>query len=326
MNLKELQAPLRARYTEDPDSARVTLTVRSGSRAIGTYAAPVSLLIRNVLFTIVVPGAGAVWIPRSILLRTDGTIDPRAWYAVVLIAAGFGLYLWCVSLFGRVGRGTPGPWDAPRRFVVVGPYRWVRNPMYVAVLTVVLGEAWLFLSSPLVVYAGVLAVGFHLFVTGYEERTLRRRFGEEYVAYLRTVPRWIPRAPGRVSPERGGGSRRSFARGLDGDEHLGSIPTIGGSCASTRPKRTGTTASAQIIRASPGRRCPTAGAFTKRVKTRREGPPSFGLMALPTRIAKPESARGEVAQTADPLERRGLRVAELGQRGGGGCLHKDGWP
>ena len=106
-----------------------------------------SLLIRNVLFTLVVPGVGAVWIPRSILLRTDGAIDPRAWVATAVIAAGFGLYLWCVSLFGRVGRGTPGPWDAPRRFVAIGPYRWVRNPMYLAVLTVVLGEAWLFLFA-----------------------------------------------------------------------------------------------------------------------------------------------------------------------------------
>ena len=76
-----------------------------------------------------------------------------------------------------MGGGTPGLWDAPRRFVATGPYRWVRNPIYVAALLVVLGEAWLFMSFWLLAYAGAMAVFFHLFVTGYEERTLHRRFG-----------------------------------------------------------------------------------------------------------------------------------------------------
>ncbi len=73
--------------------------------------------------------------------------------------------------------------------------RWARNPIYLAALLVVGGEAWLFLSLPLLVYAGAMAVFFHLFVIGYEEPTLRRRFGETYVEYLRTVSRWIPRPP-----------------------------------------------------------------------------------------------------------------------------------
>jgi protein-S-isoprenylcysteine O-methyltransferase Ste14 len=110
-----------------------------------------------------------------------------------MIAAGAALYIWCVSAFAIVGRGTPGPWDAPRHLVAVGPYRWVRNPIYVAALTVVLGEAWLFLSFQLLIYSGVMAIVCHLFVMGYEEPTLRRRFGDSYLAYLRTVPRWIPR-------------------------------------------------------------------------------------------------------------------------------------
>ena len=117
------------------------------------------------------------------------------WPAVVVIALGAALYFWCLSLFATVGRGTPGPWDAPRRVVVVGPYRWVRNPIYVAALLVVVGEAWLFLSLPLLLYAGALAVGVHLFVVGYEEPTLRRRFGDEYAAYQQRVRRWVPRPP-----------------------------------------------------------------------------------------------------------------------------------
>jgi protein-S-isoprenylcysteine O-methyltransferase Ste14 len=156
---------------------------------------PLSLAVRSIVFTVLVPGSGAVWVPWWILTRGGATPEPAAWYALGLIAPGAALYLWCLSLFAVVGRGTPGPWDAPRRFVAVGPYRLVRNPIYISALLVVLGEAWLFLSAPLFVYAIVLAVGVHLFVVGYEEPTLRRTFGDTYAHYLRTVPRWIPRPP-----------------------------------------------------------------------------------------------------------------------------------
>ncbi len=155
-----------------------------------------SLLIRNFLFTVVVPGLGAVWFPWWILSRGGVTPEPAVWYAVSVIIMGAALYLACLWVFATVGRGTPGPWDAPRQIVAVGPYCWVRNPIYIAALLVVVGEAWLFLSFSLLVYAGTMAVLFHLFVISYEEPTLRRRFGETYVEYLRTVPRWIPRRPG----------------------------------------------------------------------------------------------------------------------------------
>jgi protein-S-isoprenylcysteine O-methyltransferase Ste14 len=154
-----------------------------------------SLLVRNLIFTVVVPGAGAVYGPWWILTRGDASPTPTAWPAVAVIVVGAAGYLWCLWVFATVGRGTPGPWDAPRRVVAVGPYRWVRNPMYLAALLVVLGETWLFLSLPLLLYAGALAVLVALFVIGYEEPTLRRRFGESYVQYRRTVPRWIPRRP-----------------------------------------------------------------------------------------------------------------------------------
>ena len=156
-----------------------------------------SLLIRNFLFTVVVPGLGAVWIPWWLLSRSGVISEPVAWQAVALIGIGAALYFWCLSVFAIVGRGTPGPWDAPRRFVTVGPYRWVRNPIYIAALLVVVGEAWLFRSLPLLLYAGAMAIFVHLFVVGYEEPTLRRSLGETYAEYLRTVPRWIPRPPRR---------------------------------------------------------------------------------------------------------------------------------
>jgi protein-S-isoprenylcysteine O-methyltransferase Ste14 len=155
------------------------------------------LALRNLLFTLVVPGLGAIYAPWWILTRDAASPKVVVGPAVVVIALGAALYCWCLWVFATVGRGTPGPWDAPRRFVTVGPYRWVRNPIYLAALLVVLGEAWLFLSFPLLLYAGVMAAGVHLFVIGYEEPTLRRRFGDEYAEYRRHVWRWIPRRPRR---------------------------------------------------------------------------------------------------------------------------------
>jgi protein-S-isoprenylcysteine O-methyltransferase Ste14 len=156
-----------------------------------------SLPLRNLMFTLVVPGAGAIYAPWWILTRGGTTPRPVAWDGLALIVSGFCVYLWCLRLFAAVGRGTPGPWDAPRRFVAVGPCRWVRNPIYLGALLVLVGEAWLFASIPLLVYVGAAAVGVHLFVVSYEEPTLQRRFGYEYDAYRRNVSRWLPRRPTR---------------------------------------------------------------------------------------------------------------------------------
>jgi protein-S-isoprenylcysteine O-methyltransferase Ste14 len=79
--------------------------------------------------------------------------------------------------------------------VAAGPYRWVRNPIYVAALLVVAGQAWLFGSLAVLAYAIAMAMTFHIFVMGYEERALRRRFGPAYQEYRRTVPRWLARPP-----------------------------------------------------------------------------------------------------------------------------------
>ena len=156
----------------------------------------VSLVLRNLVFTIVVPGAGGVYVPWLILSRHDGQLPAvAAWYAVPVIIAGLCLYAWCVFAFGNTGRGTPGLWDAPRRLVATGPFAYVRNPIYLAALLIVSGEAWLFLSPGLLLYAAALAVAFHVFIVGYEEPRLRARFGEPYVAYCRVVSRWRPRPP-----------------------------------------------------------------------------------------------------------------------------------
>ncbi len=157
------------------------------------------LALRDVLFTLAIPGLGGVCVPWLILTAGATTPQPAVWPATLLIAAGAASYVRCLWLFATVGRGTPATWDAPNRLVTVGPYRWVRNPIYVGAFLIVLGQAWLFLSPSLLLYAILLALGFHALVVGYEEPTLRRRFGEDYEAYRRGVPRWLPRRPKRGS-------------------------------------------------------------------------------------------------------------------------------
>jgi protein-S-isoprenylcysteine O-methyltransferase Ste14 len=95
--------------------------------------------------------------------------------------------------FVREGHGTPAPIAPTVHLVVGGPFQWVRNPGYIAVVSLVVGQAFLFGSWPVLAYAALLAVAFHLFVVMYEEPTLRRQFGEEYAAYCSRVPRWFPR-------------------------------------------------------------------------------------------------------------------------------------
>ena len=158
-----------------------------------------SLALRNILFTIVVPGAGGLYVPWLILNQDGRLPTPVAWYAMPVIVAGVALYTWCVWEFATTGRGTPGLWDAPRRVVAAGPYRWVRNPIYIAAFLIVAGEAWLFGSVGVLLYAAGLVAACHLVIVGYEEPRLRRRFGDSYEAYLHTVSRWTPRRPARVA-------------------------------------------------------------------------------------------------------------------------------
>ena len=117
------------------------------------------------------------------------------WIAAVLSVMGFGVALRCVWDFGRTGHGTPAPVAPPKRLVVVGFYRYVRNPMYVGFLTGWTGLWVVFGKGNLgaIGVACLVVMGVHLFVIGYEEPTLRRMFGAEYEEYCRNVRRWIPR-------------------------------------------------------------------------------------------------------------------------------------
>ena len=149
--------------------------------------------LRTLIFTIVVPAAVTVYAPWWMLSRSSAP-GPAGWrwIALVPIAAGVATYLRCALDFGRA-RGTPAPIDPPKELVATGLYRFTRNPMYVGVACIVWGEALLFGSWGLAFFAAAVCVGFHLFVTLYEEPSLRRRFGEAYERYCRAVPRWLPR-------------------------------------------------------------------------------------------------------------------------------------
>ena len=154
---------------------------------------------RALLFTLFVPGTATVAVPALLLTRVTEPwpfdLGPFRFAGLPVLAAGAVLGLWCIVDFVRVGRGTPAPWDPPARLVTRGPYVWVRNPMYAGVLLVVAGEAVLYESGLLAVYAGALFLAFHLFVRFHEEPNLRRRFGDDYGRYLSSTPRWLPRPP-----------------------------------------------------------------------------------------------------------------------------------
>jgi len=140
-----------------------------------------------VTVTLVVPG---------LILWRNGA-DGGSWALVlvgaVLVTAGVALVAWTATLFARVGRGTIAPWDPASRLVVLGPYHHVRNPMISGGLAVLLGEAAIFASVPLLLwFAGVFAAN-ALYLPLVEEPGLRKRFGADYDAYRANVPRWLPR-------------------------------------------------------------------------------------------------------------------------------------
>lgn len=155
------------------------------------------LLLRSIFFTFLLPGTVTVLIPYWIVSsrRAETSANhPIRYLGIPLILFGAAGLLWCIWDFFTHGRGTLAPIDPPKHLVVRGLYRCVRNPMYVAVVTILTGEAIFFISGSVLLEAAVFFSLAYLFVVFYEEPTLRRQFGESYERYLRTVGRWIPRS------------------------------------------------------------------------------------------------------------------------------------
>lgn len=133
------------------------------------------------------PGIVAFLVPW--LLRPVGGRISVA--GLPLVIAGIGLLLWCVRDFSVAGRGTLAPWAPPEHLVVIGLYRLSRNPMYIAVLTILCGWAATFGSRTLFIYVAFIAVAFHLRVVFGEETWLARPHGAQWTAYRAHVPRWV---------------------------------------------------------------------------------------------------------------------------------------
>jgi protein-S-isoprenylcysteine O-methyltransferase Ste14 len=157
----------------------------------------VLLLLKNILFTVLVPGTVAVYLPLRVVTQPPAVLsfDWRTSQLVALLPLLLGatIYFWCLWDFAVKGRGTPAPIDAPKRLVVRGLYKYNRNPMYVGVLLVIAGWAVWLQSKPVLIYGAVVAIFFHLFVVLVEEPLLKRKFGEAYLRYCGEVGRWLPR-------------------------------------------------------------------------------------------------------------------------------------
>src|SRR5215469_2404399 len=156
-----------------------------------------SAILGSLLFLLVAPGFVVGVVPWWI----TGWRFPRPWPAMAgfrvlgaaLMAAGIALLLDSFARFAWRGLGTPAPVAPTRHLVVTGLYRFVRNPMYLAVVAAILGQALLFANTRLVLYGLMVWAACHLFVILYEEPKLRGTFGSEYQRFCQHVPRWIPR-------------------------------------------------------------------------------------------------------------------------------------
>lgn len=155
----------------------------------------VGLTLRSLFWTILFPGVVTGFVPWRFFGTGQSPLawsSPITWLGLACAAAGAALLGACVVEFARRGRGTLSPVDPPRHLVVSGLYRFVRNPMYLSVTAILLGEVLATRDGSLALYWAVWFAAVNLFVMAYEEPALRRQFGAEYEEYARRVGRWIP--------------------------------------------------------------------------------------------------------------------------------------
>ena len=154
-------------------------------------------VLGSALFFAVAPSsvAGLVpwWITRWEFRPPFFDLDATRAVGILLIVAGLPGLVDSFARFALQGLGTPAPIAPTQNLVVTGLYRYVRNPIYVAVVAVILGQAVLFADWRLLGYGALIWLAFHIFVLAYEEPTLRQSYGAEYESYRANVPRWLPR-------------------------------------------------------------------------------------------------------------------------------------
>jgi len=155
-----------------------------------------AVFFRAITYAVLFIGLVLVYVPAN-LLAWSGIDHPAQIGIQQVLGIGIGtagalVALWCIFTFASVGRGTPAPFDPPRRLVIQGPYRFVRNPMYIGAGFALAGAALFYRSLSLLGYAGIFFLVTHLFVLWYEEPALRQAFGQDYEAYCHQVRRWRP--------------------------------------------------------------------------------------------------------------------------------------
>ena len=156
------------------------------------------LAVRSITWALLLPGLVAFYVPWRFFGLSQVGFSPEAPFQIVgfvMFVAGVALLVACIWEFARSGKGTLSPADPPKELVVQGLYRYVRNPMYLAVSLILLGEHLISHSMPLFIYWAIFFAITNLFVIFVEEPTLRRQFGESYERYTREVGRWIPKRP-----------------------------------------------------------------------------------------------------------------------------------
>jgi protein-S-isoprenylcysteine O-methyltransferase Ste14 len=156
----------------------------------------VFVLVRAIVYASLFIGALLIYLPGR-LVSWSGMVPPAAigiWEVagIAIGTAGVIIAIWSVLAFALIGRGTPAPFDPPRRLVIRGPYRFVRNPMYIGAGLALTGAGIYYASWPVLLYAAAFLFVLHLFVLLYEEPTLTKTFGDEYKDYCRDVLRWWP--------------------------------------------------------------------------------------------------------------------------------------
>ncbi|PWK72623.1 isoprenylcysteine carboxylmethyltransferase family protein [Aminobacter sp. AP02] len=160
-----------------------------------------SAILGSAVFFIAAPGVVAGLVPWLLTARYAPPLAP--WPHIVagsfLIATGLGVLLHAFARFALEGMGTPAPVAPTDRLVIGGVYRHVRNPMYVAVVSIILGQAQIFAHWPLAAYGAIIAAVMATFVRIYEEPVLTQRYGTQYETYRANVPGWVP----RITPWRG---------------------------------------------------------------------------------------------------------------------------
>lgn len=155
------------------------------------------VLIRAITYAVLFIGLVLIYVPAQLLSRA-GIVHPEVIgypqiAGIIIGTIGGIIALWCVYTFITIGKGTPAPFDPPRRLVTHGPYQFVRNPMYIGAGCALIGAALFYESLSILGYVGILFLATHSFIVFYEEPTLRRTFGNDYDEYCRKVRRWLPK-------------------------------------------------------------------------------------------------------------------------------------